>query len=458
MEQNWEISDASLIKKGQGLFYQGKVTAISGTTSVTVASLTGFGNDFFKNWFMFVVRDAGGASAAPQNELTPVSDYVSTTGACTIAAFTSPAAVGDTVQLVHPVLGKMANVLNIDGNNTLSVDLDSSIHTDLDSLWTRLGVLIGTRDEVAHEGNAESTISGMAYQKQLVNELRIVDALVDNIKAIALTIEESYLGSPTYGLSPIWNKLSDVKIDTTNIYGLVYNAEMGFLMRMWSNLCSWGQISAVAGNTFTSTHLVGRGIDSMPGWWVYVIQADDAAPEGEWRQMTDYTDAGVITHNAFSVALEVGDRVQLVHPVLYEAIAMRGGAETIQAVRDDQNAIPDIAMIPTTQTCTVGTIHTLSDLELTATVPFWVEGLWFGLENSAAGDIFTIRWEADWDDASLLQQSNDDANTFGGVQVPTQVWIPIQRWITYQFRVKVVQSAGTQRAVDVVAITGKRGS
>ncbi len=142
MEKNLELSDIGVIKQGQGLVYQGKVTAINGTTGVTVASLSGFGNDFFcpasyADWEMYHAWDAGGAGAAPQGLLARVNDYVSTTGVFTITAFSSgTAAVGDIVMLIHPVLA-----------------------------W------LGTKADAAASGAVTTTDFLSAYMKQVLNEL-----------------------------------------------------------------------------------------------------------------------------------------------------------------------------------------------------------------------------------------------------------------------------------------------
>jgi len=62
--------------------------------------------------------------------------------------------------------------------------------------------------------------------------------------------------------------------------------------------------------------------DYFNGWWLYVLEADQAAPLHEWRVVTDFAqDGGVVTHTAFSVQLEVGDQVLLLNPALYEPLA-----------------------------------------------------------------------------------------------------------------------------------------
>lgn len=163
------------------------------------------------------------------------------------------------------------------------------------------------------------------YLNHGVHGLSKIVALVNACGGVLNTLNgrtgsmmDDYLNDDVHGLPKLFNIL--------NAIGL------GVLKSQRHALSYWGQVSAVDGNTFTSDSisepsLAGLGIDAMPGWWVYVVQADDAAPEGEYRLMTDYTHAGVVTHEAFTTALEVGDRVILLHP----SIGMLGEVDTAAA-------------------------------------------------------------------------------------------------------------------------------
>ncbi|MDD5702762.1 MAG: hypothetical protein PHU23_12020 [Dehalococcoidales bacterium] len=90
----------------QGLCFFGKVTEVVSATSFRVAMLAGKGDSFFVNYNAYVVRDAGGAGAAPQGEQQTVSAYVSASGLFTTPAFTVALAVGDEILMVNtPVIG-----------------------------------------------------------------------------------------------------------------------------------------------------------------------------------------------------------------------------------------------------------------------------------------------------------------------------------------------------------------
>ncbi len=89
----------------QGLVYYGVVTGIPGANQFAVAGLQDLGDTKFVNWTAYVLRDAGGAGAAPQGESQAITAYTSATGAFTTAAFTAAVAVGDEVLIMHPFLG-----------------------------------------------------------------------------------------------------------------------------------------------------------------------------------------------------------------------------------------------------------------------------------------------------------------------------------------------------------------
>ena len=67
---------------------------------------------------------------------------------------------------------------------------------------------------------------------------------------------------------------------------------------------------------FSVVGLAGFGDDYYNDeWWVQVVQADAAAPEHEWREITDYvSDTGTFTVSpAFSQNIDVGDELLFIH-------------------------------------------------------------------------------------------------------------------------------------------------
>ncbi len=96
----------------QGLYYYGKVTAIPGANQCTIPTLAGLGEDKFVagaagySYYLTVIRDAGGAHAAPQGEFVEVTDYVSATGVFTHNALTVAMTAGDEVLIIHPSISQ----------------------------------------------------------------------------------------------------------------------------------------------------------------------------------------------------------------------------------------------------------------------------------------------------------------------------------------------------------------
>jgi len=94
----------ALIEKAlriDGLSYYARVTTYTDPTHFKADDLASWGDDFFKDWFVYVVRDAGGAGAAPQDELVKITDYTSSDGTFAHVAFTTPLAITDEVLIVH---------------------------------------------------------------------------------------------------------------------------------------------------------------------------------------------------------------------------------------------------------------------------------------------------------------------------------------------------------------------
>ena len=102
-----KFAKAMFIKGGSGnpMVFKATVTTYTDITHFKTTDLTGYGNDYFggpnNNWYVYAVRDAGGAGDLPQGESELISDYVSSDGTFTHVAFTTPLAVGDEILIVH---------------------------------------------------------------------------------------------------------------------------------------------------------------------------------------------------------------------------------------------------------------------------------------------------------------------------------------------------------------------
>jgi len=102
----------------EGLVYYGVVDAIPGANQFTIGSLAGLGAGKFvsptNSYYAFVLRDAGGLSAAPQGEFQAITAYATATGIFTTAAFTAAVGVGDEILILHPsIAASIAIILNL---------------------------------------------------------------------------------------------------------------------------------------------------------------------------------------------------------------------------------------------------------------------------------------------------------------------------------------------------------
>lgn len=81
-----------------------------------------------------------------------------------------------------------------------------------------------------------------------------------------------------------------------------------------------GNQTGTSDTTLTDVTLISTvaGANHFVGYWLFIFQADDAAPEGEARMVSQYAPAtGVLTVDpVFSVALATGDDYEL-HPKLH---------------------------------------------------------------------------------------------------------------------------------------------
>ncbi len=144
-----------------------------------------------------------------------------------------------------------------------------------------------------------------------------------------------------------------------------------------------------AANQFTCPTLAdlgaGRFLDAH-----YVVALRDvggagAAPQGEIRLITGYTTAtGVFAHNAFSAALADGDEILIISSMLYEILTIRGGAETLESLDDELDAVLDLGGGDVETLLMDGTEQTLYETTGSAFI-YQLLGLWIDWTGLNAG-------------------------------------------------------------------------
>lgn len=130
------ITQRSLVlEQHNGLVFRGTVTTYTDTTHFKVSGFPeygdadDFGDNFFKDYYVYVVWDKDGAGAAPQGENKQVSAYTSSDGTFAHAAFTAPMEAGDEVLLIHPSALNASVLADLDEiKGTGFVTADDSLH------------------------------------------------------------------------------------------------------------------------------------------------------------------------------------------------------------------------------------------------------------------------------------------------------------------------------------------
>ncbi len=114
----------------EGLSYYGIVDAVPGGNQFTIGGLVGLGAGKFAGtnpYMAFVLRDAGGASGAPQGEQQAITVYNSATGTFTTNAFTFAVAVGDEILILHPDVAGVLGNLSVPGVDAVTNILERDV-------------------------------------------------------------------------------------------------------------------------------------------------------------------------------------------------------------------------------------------------------------------------------------------------------------------------------------------
>jgi len=113
--------DPVILDYGQS--FEGTVSGIAGAPKFQCSNLTGFGDEYFKGYWVYVVWDADGLGGVPQGEMLECTGYSSATGDFTVAAYSAAIAVGDKVLLFNEALA--ATINTVFGLSALKVLLDA---------------------------------------------------------------------------------------------------------------------------------------------------------------------------------------------------------------------------------------------------------------------------------------------------------------------------------------------
>jgi len=129
-------------------------TATGGSTTTVVDSDMGGNNSDFVNGLMIITYDAGGEAAAPENEISKVTAYTSSSGTFTVSpAFSEAVAAGDmffaggsrfpyedTLRIINSTLRKLGPVMDYDeslttSSSTTEYAIPSAVKGGLKQVW-----------------------------------------------------------------------------------------------------------------------------------------------------------------------------------------------------------------------------------------------------------------------------------------------------------------------------------
>ncbi len=235
-----------------------------------------------------------------------------------------------------------------------------------------------------------------------------------------------------------------------------------------------GPVTTYTGvNDFSAASLANKGDDYFVGWYVFAMWdagGATAAPQGEYRLVTDYVSlTGAFTHNAFSAILAVTDIVMLVHPMLYEILTIRGGAETLESLDDELDAMLDLGEGDVETLVMDGNEQTLYETTgsafIYAFLGLWID--WTGL-NFGAGENTSIRfylrvdgvnWRLISTEVFLAAAIPVPAVTMHPRNAVTDV-VPAQQYFKQDLRITIQQAAigGGWNTVSFNTIDAKRGT
>jgi hypothetical protein len=140
-------ANAAKLTQSAGLYLVGTCTTGASTTAIASTELAGFGDKYFSNkYYMMVIKDAGGASAAPELQIRKITDYTSSTGAFTTDAFANQVDVGDELAIIHESLVMLGrnDANNVFDSSTVAANADGSVLERLEYIQSNVVLYTGT--------------------------------------------------------------------------------------------------------------------------------------------------------------------------------------------------------------------------------------------------------------------------------------------------------------------------
>lgn len=130
--------------KGGALAYLGycNVGMVASTTVIACSNLAGFSNDCFNTGYqMVVLKNASALAAAPEMERRDITDYATSTGTFTTAAFSQNVEASDIVLVVHVSVASQAATYGIATGGAAGTIVDT-MRTEAADYWNGMQVVM----------------------------------------------------------------------------------------------------------------------------------------------------------------------------------------------------------------------------------------------------------------------------------------------------------------------------
>ena len=307
----------------RGLTFFGTCDAGMGasTTAIVCAELAHQGDDLFNTgWSMVILRNTNSVGNAPEGQFRDITNYVSITGSFTTAAFGANVEEGDVICVMKNELADWADGGRLDlildtlaleaTVDTHDADIKAKIGAEFDGTPDQYDVEVTGYDSSAIASNEDGSIlERLEWLQQNFGK-----AVVDADQGVSTTI-----------------------IDCLDMAGF--------------------------GDDYFNT-----------GWQLCVLvnaNSHGAAPEGEWRDITDYSTAdGVFTCAAFSANVEANDVIMVARDeVVDQTRATHRLSFSILPVAENVANVAEVDLVaPAAITLTIPTGATKISTKIVATI------------------------------------------------------------------------------------------
>ena len=286
------------------------------TTTIVSDDLVGYGNDAFNTGYqMIVLRSTATPGVAPEMEMRDINAYASDTGTFVTEAFSATVKLNDLVLIVSNAMASMISAYGIADAASGASNVRDAARTEADNWWNGQQVMM---------------LSGLArgQVRPIYDFTTGVDLLVSPAFDAVPAAGDVYAIIPRYTeivprtIDDTQNALTSQVIgrkdDTTQPKAGADKTAMGYLKAIAARGMDVLQATVTTGGSPTivvASSLIGFGTDFFANqFYMQVIKAGAAVPEGRVRKITAYTSStGSFTVDTFTDNVDTNDEILIIH-------------------------------------------------------------------------------------------------------------------------------------------------